>query len=153
MVEDERAEELRFINAFIGFCTPTLDTWPQPLVPLGYRAYGVEREIKTILEGQDRTVVVDLICASDTLHHVLCVETKSATLHVDQARRYLALTSSNLLNMARLPPSIDARRVQHDVAYVTDRENARSLSRQLQELELDLAVIAGNEDRFDLVNN
>lgn len=150
MVEAGPTDELRFINAIIGFCTRTHGTWPEPLVTLGYQAFAVERELRTIMDGKDRTVVADLMCASDELRHVICVEVKSATLDEDQARRYLALTASNLLDSGGLPPSLDARRLRHDVTYVTGSQQALGISRQLAERQLQLPVIAGDALHFNL---
>lgn len=145
------SEEIRFINAIIGFCTRTGGIWPAPLAAYGYVACGVEREIKTILLGKDRTVVVDLICASDVTHHALCVEVKSATLDRDQADRYQALTSSNVLNLGGLPPGVDPISLSHDVVYVAGRPNAAALIRQFQENKIILPFVAGDDSLFNLV--
>ena len=133
--------ELRFVNAIIGFCTPTGGTWPAPLAEYGYVVFGVERSIKTILEGKDRSVTVDLICASARVNHALCIEAKSATLDADQARRYHALTAVNLLRLAALPPDIEPAKLTHDVAYVTHRDHATSLVQQFDAIGI---VLQGN---------
>lgn len=146
------SDELRFINAVVGFCKGSSSgTWPAPLAPLGYVPCGFEREIKTILAGRDRTVTVDLICASGRTHHALCIEAKSATLDEDQARRYRSLTPSNLLSMGGLPPEITPARLTHDVAYLAASGNTPSLIRQFEAIEIAMPVVAGDEERFVLV--
>lgn len=145
------SEELRFVNAIIGFCKRTGD-WPAPLALYGYTACGYEREIKTIMNGQDRTVPVDLLCASGLIHHALCIETKSRTLPEDQVRRYQAVTPRNLLQLGGLPASVDPQELTHDVVYVTQRGNAEDLIRQFNTLDVAMPIVAADEQRFDLVH-
>lgn len=142
--------ELRLVNAVIGFCLPSGGTWPTPLAPLGYVPCGVERGITTVLGGQDRTVTVDLICASAVTNHALCFEGKSATLHEDQVKRYQALTPANLLVRGGLPAEIVPAHLTHDVAYVVERVHATALGRQFDEMGAMLPLVAGDGDRFAL---
>lgn len=142
--------ELRLVNALIGFCLPSGGTWPTPLAPLGYLPCGVEREVKTILDGRDRTVPVDLMCASAGANHALCFEAKSATLHEDQVRRYQALTPLNLLRSGALPAEIQPARLTLDVAYIADRDHTPALVQQFDAINVVLPLVAGDEERFDL---
>lgn len=144
------SSELRLVNAVIGFCLPSGGTWPTPLAPLGYVPCGVEREITTVLDGRDRTVPVDLICASAGANHALCFEAKSATLHEDQVRRYRALTPTNLLARGGLPPDVVPARLTHDVAYIVERMHAAALGRQFAEMGEVLPLVVGDDDRFAL---
>jgi hypothetical protein len=143
------SESLKFVNAIIGFCTPT-KTWPHPLADLGYVACGVEREITVDLGGQNRQVVVDLICASPELDHALCAETKTRIVPVDQARRYRAMASRDLINMANLPTSINPNDLTHDVIYVAAQDNAEEVIRQLEDSANPFPVLGCAEARFAL---
>ena len=145
------SEDLRFINAMIGFCTRSSSGWPAPLAEFGYVPCGIERGITVLLEGKDRTVTVDLICASEVTHHALCVESKSATLDSDQVHRYRNMTTTNLLRLGALPPGVDPTRASHDIAYICDRANAQSLGDQFAELNARLPLIAGDNQSFEIV--
>jgi hypothetical protein len=144
--------ELRLINALIGFCLPSGGTWPTPLALLGYVPCGIEREITVVLDGRDRTVPVDLICASALANHALCFEAKSATLHEGQLRRYQALTPIQLLRRGGLPPEIVPNRLTHDVAYVTERSHEAALGRQFAAISVTLTLVAGDEAGFALAH-
>jgi len=145
------SDELRFVNAIIGFCKRT-GNWPAPLAPYGYIACGYDRELKTIMNGQDRTVPVDLLCASGLIHHALCVETKSRTLHEDQVHRYRAVNARNLLQLGGLPSSVDPQELTHDVVYVAQRANTGDLIRQFDAVNVTMPIVAGDEQLFDLVH-
>lgn len=145
------SDELRFVNAVIGFCKRT-GNWPAPLAPYNYMVCGYDREIKIIMNGQDRTVPVDLLCASGLTHHALCVEAKSRTLHEDQVHRYQAITSRNLLHLGSLPESVDPQELTHDVVYVAQRANAVDLIRQFDAMNVTMPIVAGDEQLFDLVH-
>jgi hypothetical protein len=142
-------DSLRFINAIVGFCTRT-KTWPHPLADLGYVACGIEREIVVDLGRQNRKVVVDLICASSALDHALCAETKSQTVPLDQAQRYRAMTSRDLINMANLPTGVAAADLTHDVIYASAAEHAELVAQQLRNASLTFPVLACNTTRFAL---
>lgn len=145
------SDELRYVNAFIGFCKHT-GGWPAPLAPLRYIACGYEREIKLIRNGRDRTVTVDLICASDHVHHAVCLEMKSQTLHEDQLQNYLAIRPRNLLQLGGLPETINPRALTHDVVYVSEESSTAALIRQLDAIQTTVALLAGDEERFSLVH-
>lgn len=143
------SEELRLVNAFYGFCVQG-DDWPSPLAELGYRPCGVEREIRVVLDGTDRTVVPDFICASAMGQHAICLEAKSKTVHPDQAARYKAIRPSSLLNTGNLPAEIDPPQLTHDTVYAAARENAQSVAAQLMRFGVPFPVIAADELRFEL---
>jgi len=143
------SEAIRFVNAVVGFCKRTGD-WPSPLADLGYVACGVERGLRVLVDGNEQTVMADLICGSDHVHHALCLEMKSATMHEKQARGYQALTARSVLQLGGLPPTIDPFRLTHDVAYLTHRVNVAALGDQFERAGITLPILAGDEDRFDL---
>ncbi len=145
------SEELRLINAVFGFCVRMRGSWPRPLVPLGYVPCGVEWELKVLLDGRDRTVRPDFICASGKLHHALCIEAKSATVKEEQARKYLAVTSLSLLNSVALPQNTDARRLTHDVLYLASQANTEKVVLQLTGMGVALPVVGADEHVFTLV--
>lgn len=143
------SESLRFINAIVGFCTP-MGEWPHPLADLGYVACGVEREITVNLVGQPRKVVVDLICASPDLNHAMCAETKSRTVPMEQARKYGAMKSSDLVNFANLPDSMELSNVTHDVLYVADQDNSTVVALELRNAGHAFPVLSCSDTRFVL---
>jgi hypothetical protein len=146
------AEELRLINAVIGFCKRMRRTWPRPLHSLGYEVCGVGWDVGILLEGQDRTVPADLICASVRLRHALCVEAKSSVVDEDQAKRYRAITKSGLLNSGAVPPRLDATRLTHDVVYLTAAQSATKIVSQLAAFGIAFPVVSAGLDRFVLTS-
>ena len=145
------SDSLRFVNALVGFCTMSA-SWPHPLADLGYAACGVEREITVDLGGQNRKVVVDLICTSAALNHSLCSETKSLLIKPDQARRYRAMKSSDLVNMANLPPGIEFALLTHDILYVCPAAHAMEVAAKLGESSNPFPVLGGDESEFRLAS-
>jgi hypothetical protein len=143
-------DELRFVNAFIGFCTPLGNTWPAPLLSLAYNVVGIEREFQTWLGGRPRTVVPELIVASEAVNHVICLEAKSSSLSIDQARRYLAVTGQNLLVSGFLPAKMQPSGLSHDVLYIASPDNVASLADSMKNSSISLPVLVGGENRFAL---
>lgn len=143
------SEELRLVNAFFGFCVQS-PGWPSPLAALGYRPCGVEREIRVSLDGTDRTVVPDFICATAVVNHALCIEAKSRTVHEDQARRYVAVRPLSLLNTGNLPPAIDPSELTFDVAYATARRHAVAVATQLATYGVPFPVVGSDERTFGI---
>lgn len=147
-----RIEELALINAFFGFCTPMGDTWPSPLVPLGYEVVGVQRELTTTLNGRDKTVVVDVLCGSQVLQHVLCVEAKSATVHSNQARAYATLSGQRLAVQGVIPTGVSADQLSHDVVYATASSHAPQVQHGLTFLGLQFPILAADQSAFRLTH-
>lgn len=142
--------ELEVVNAFFGFCTLMGNTWPAPLVPLGYRVVGIETEITSILDQNDRTVVPDIVCASAKKHHALCVDAKSSTVDKNQERAYEALEPRMLISQGVVPPDIDPSRLSNDSLLVTAREYSQKLCFSLDKIGVCLPVVAADEMCFSL---
>src|SRR5690242_17430913 len=124
-------DELRFVNAFIGFCTPTGGTWPDPFVRLGYEAAGVEMEVNTFVNGRPRQVVPELICASSVINHAFLLEAKSATVDDRQGKAYESLTTNELVTQGLMPPNVDVPSLTHDAIYVCATRNEQRMVNEL----------------------
>jgi hypothetical protein len=142
--------ELDVVNAFFGFCTPMAGTWPTPLLSLGYQVIGVEAEVITVLDGNDRRLVPDIVCASPILSHSLCVDAKSATVTETQERAYESLTGRTLVTQGLIPPEFDQSSLSNDSLLVTSRDNEPKLHMGLEAINVGLPVVAADESGFDL---
>lgn len=144
------SDELKYANAIFGFCTPT-DFWPQPLANLNYQILGVEREVRTIANGEVRTVVPEIICGSSTANHVFCLEVKSASLRQRQAESYQAITPQQIVAQGLLPAGFVAGRLLNDVFFVTLQVNVQRLVQLMDNGGIYLPLVADDGTQFKLV--
>jgi hypothetical protein len=142
-----QTDSLSYLNAIIGFCGSD-KTWPNPLARLGFRAFHVEKEITVSLRGQQRTVVADLLLCSVDESHAVCLELKSA--HVDKAQldKYQAIVSDDLFDQGLVESQIQRSMLTHDITYVSNEENAKTLRRKLPSL---IPFVTGSRTRFSQV--
>ena len=97
-------EELRVVNAFIGFCIPTDSTWPCPFKFGQYEITGLEHPIQVAVNGQIRSPTPELIATSANQRHCVLLEAKSGSVNDTQARGYAAVTPGTLISQALASP-------------------------------------------------
>jgi hypothetical protein len=102
---------LRLHNAVLGLAHPA-PPWPCPLKDAGYQVVRIEQPVTT----EAGKVIVDLVFAARERNALLAVECKEGTVQDEQAKRYQAMNSVDLIRTASitLPDSSSATL---DVAY------------------------------------
>lgn len=144
-------DELRVLNALIGFCVPRGGTWPTPLAALAYEVLGIEKPMTTTSStGKDRKVVADLALASPLLNHVLCVEAKGKWPDQDQAQAYESLTPDILVEQLGLSRGLDRTSLLHDALYATSAEHIDTFVEALNRAGISLPVVSANETLFQI---
>lgn len=99
-------EELRVINALVGMTTGG-GSWPTPLKAMGFTLTSIQRPVVLILNGDRRTVVPEAVFDSVDEGSALLVESKSASFNESQARRYLAVSTEDLVTSGAIPEPLD----------------------------------------------
>jgi hypothetical protein len=136
------------VNAFIGFCTPMGDTWPTPLLHLDYKATGIEAEITVTTSSRYRKVVPELICASASQKHALCMEAKHRSFRVEQAQAYVAITPQSLYTHGWIPASNEVPQWSHDIVYATSDDHAEALCKSIEMESLDIPMVSVEDNVF-----
>ncbi len=116
-------EELGFVNAFIGFCTPSAETWPTTFVDGHYRVTGVEHQVVVTVNGEIRSPTPELISTSDVKQHCVILEAKSGSVNDRQARAYGVISARHLVNQSLATVKIDASQAVMDVLYICTEDN------------------------------
>lgn len=144
-------EELRFVNAFIGFCTPSGETWPAPLAGASYQVTGLEHEVHTVVNGVPCAPVPEMICSSTKVQHCVLLEAKSGSVSDRQARAYKAVTINQLVVEGLAADEIDVSGAHVDVIYMSNELNSRRLSTDFGRAGLTFPLIAHGDSAFRLV--
>lgn len=144
------SEELRFVNAFIGFCIPTGGTWPSPFVEADYEITGLEHEVATIVNGRPQSPTPELICSSSQVQHCVLLEAKSGSVRDQQARGYKAITSEQLVGQGLAASEVRATDACVDVIYMTQVHNSRRLSDDFGRAGVDFPMIVSDGACFKL---
>ena len=106
---------LLLLNLFIGMCKGAVGL-PRDLYELGFRAEAVE-----LSNSENKTVVPELLIASEPIQHTVLFEWKSgANTEAEQLQRYSKITSADLIARAYLAPG---KCTLHDVAIVGKDEH------------------------------
>lgn len=140
---------LQVVNAVFGFCTPSDETWPDPLHHLGYQVTGIEREITTRVDGVPVSKVIDIACVSVSLDHFLCVEAKSRTVDPKQAQGYAAVKSRDFLDLYWDLPGM-SESPSHDFTYFAGSEDVENTRIGLERSGISFPVVSCDGTRFDL---
>lgn len=119
--------------------------WPAKMADQGFRVHRLEAPIRTSA-GQ---VVVDGISVSDANNSVVPTECKSGqNVETEQARRYAAMTSTDVARLVGLP--FDAVSAQIGPAYACLEESRAGIVVDLDRLGLPFAVLAVGDRRVTL---
>ena len=145
-------EELRFVNAFIGFCIPSGGTWPSPFVELSYEVTGLEHEVHTLVDGVPCSAVPEMICSSSIAEHCVLLEAKSGSVSGKQARAYKAVSVNQLVVEGLAADEIDTATAIVDAIYITEQQNAGRLQDDFGRAGVDFPLLSHGDSSFALVN-
>lgn len=143
-------EELRFVNAFIGFCKPSAGTWPTPFVVSQYDVTGLEKEVLTLVASRPKSPVPELICASTKAQHCVILEAKSGTVNDSQAKALCAITPTQLMDQGLAGDTMQPTAAEVDVVYITNHFNSARLVEDFGRAAIDAPVIEQGSTNFRL---
>ncbi len=140
-------DELRYVNAVIGFFKPAGD-WPCPFRDLEYELIGIQRPVLSIVAGAPRRVVPELVCASVPQQHVFAMDVKTARLNKAQAEGYAALNGEQMTTQGFLGAGFSPASTEADAVFVTSSVNAVKVNRRLDAWDLAVSTIEDDGNRF-----
>ena len=140
-------DELRYVNAIIGFFKPA-GGWPCPFRELGYDVVGIQRPVLSTSGKGPRKIVPELICASASQQHVVAIDVKTARLTRPQAEGYAALTGEQIVTQGMLGADFGPTSTVADGAFVTSHENVALVDRRLQTWNLSVTTISDEGSQF-----
>lgn len=144
-------DELRLVNAFVGFCIPSGGDWPAPFARWSYEITGVEREVDTVVDNAPRSPVPELISSSSSAQHCAILEVKTSSVDDRQAKSYSAITINQLVVAGLAADELDISEASIDVIYMTREETAQRLSDDFGRAGVQFPLISYNSSVFRLV--
>lgn len=144
-------EELQIVNAFIGFCKPSGDTWPGPFVEDQYNVTGLELPVTVSVSGEVRNPTPELILSSGEVQHSILLEAKSKGVNLRQARSYEQIGSRELVVSGAADVNIDVESSQVDVIYVAPLCKSAALVEDAQRVSVAFPILSMSDSSFELI--
>lgn len=144
------SEELKFVNAFVGFFIPSLELWPAPFQNDDFSVNGIEYPIFVTVGGKAHRPTPELIMTSGSVQHCILLEAKSGSASTTQARSYAAVTPSELVGQGLADADVDEANAKLDVIYICNFKNYTHLSADLGRSNLEFPIVTYGESIFQL---